>query len=413
MAKRYDVIVVGAGPAGAACAKRCVAAGLRTLIVEKKRLPRHKNCSGLITHDALASVESLFGPIPSEALSRSGAYRGVGLHFDRAPSLYVDAETPVPNVWRNTFDAFLVEASGAEVLDGVAVASVREEGQGVLVEGKRAGRRRVLRAAHVVGADGGPSGVVRTLAPEIHRSVPWAVAYQCFYRGSVDLEPGYFHTFFCPGMGVYTWLTFKDAFLLIGTAVLRGHKLKPYYPRLLAMLRKRFGLRIPERPEMIHGCLGNGMAPLHRFFLGRGRILVAGEAAGFLHMGGEGISAALATGAAAGESVVRATWEPGRRNPLEAYRTAVRGEMERTKDQWNLLRMFGSSTFRVKGGPALRQRPLAHPRRVRDVWRFVNQEARGTGMGAAILKHTLLRQVLGRYGSEEPSSTGRQVPGPS
>ena len=43
-----DVIVVGAGPAGSAAAKRCAEYGLDTLILEKRRLPRDKVCSGMI-----------------------------------------------------------------------------------------------------------------------------------------------------------------------------------------------------------------------------------------------------------------------------------------------------------------------------------------------------------------------------
>ena len=44
MADRYDVIVVGGGPAGAACATVCASAGLKTLVLEKALFPRDKVC---------------------------------------------------------------------------------------------------------------------------------------------------------------------------------------------------------------------------------------------------------------------------------------------------------------------------------------------------------------------------------
>ena len=47
-AEKWDVIVVGAGPGGAAASKRCAEAGLWTLVLEKRALPRDKVCSGMI-----------------------------------------------------------------------------------------------------------------------------------------------------------------------------------------------------------------------------------------------------------------------------------------------------------------------------------------------------------------------------
>ena len=47
--KKVDVTVVGAGPAGSAAAKRCAESGLETVLLEKKKLPREKVCSGMIT----------------------------------------------------------------------------------------------------------------------------------------------------------------------------------------------------------------------------------------------------------------------------------------------------------------------------------------------------------------------------
>src|SRR5438270_179157 len=42
----YDLIVIGAGPAGATAAGEAARAGLKTLLLEKQPLPRHKTCGG-------------------------------------------------------------------------------------------------------------------------------------------------------------------------------------------------------------------------------------------------------------------------------------------------------------------------------------------------------------------------------
>ena len=58
----FDVVVVGAGPGGAAAAKRCADRGLNTLLIEKKELPRDKVCSGMIMGQwALEIIRQEFG----------------------------------------------------------------------------------------------------------------------------------------------------------------------------------------------------------------------------------------------------------------------------------------------------------------------------------------------------------------
>ncbi len=48
MQKEYDVVIAGSGPSGAAAAKGLVNEGLSVLVLEKKKLPRYKICSGII-----------------------------------------------------------------------------------------------------------------------------------------------------------------------------------------------------------------------------------------------------------------------------------------------------------------------------------------------------------------------------
>jgi flavin-dependent dehydrogenase len=48
MPNSWDVLVVGAGPGGALAAKRCAEDGFRTLLLEKKKMPRDKCCSGMV-----------------------------------------------------------------------------------------------------------------------------------------------------------------------------------------------------------------------------------------------------------------------------------------------------------------------------------------------------------------------------
>jgi flavin-dependent dehydrogenase len=50
-----DVVVIGGGPGGAVAAKNCAQHGMRTILLERKKLPRHKVCGGIIVSN-MASV---------------------------------------------------------------------------------------------------------------------------------------------------------------------------------------------------------------------------------------------------------------------------------------------------------------------------------------------------------------------
>ena len=45
----YQVIIVGAGPAGSLCAYRLAELGIKVLIIEKEKLPRFKPCGGALS----------------------------------------------------------------------------------------------------------------------------------------------------------------------------------------------------------------------------------------------------------------------------------------------------------------------------------------------------------------------------
>ena len=59
MSDRYDVLVVGGGPSGAAAAYWLAQQGWRVLVVEKKRFPREKTCGDGLTPRAVRELHDM------------------------------------------------------------------------------------------------------------------------------------------------------------------------------------------------------------------------------------------------------------------------------------------------------------------------------------------------------------------
>ena len=80
---RYDVIVVGAGPAGSTCAYRLASAGASVLLLDRARFPRDKPCGGGVTGRAARLVPFSIGPVVEDTVTSVRMRLGYGSWFDR------------------------------------------------------------------------------------------------------------------------------------------------------------------------------------------------------------------------------------------------------------------------------------------------------------------------------------------
>ena len=188
--ERFDVLIVGAGPAGSTAAYRLAAEGARVLLADKATFPRDKPCGGGLTMRAVRQLPFSVEPVVEDRTMRVR----FGLDFTRRFERTLE-EPLVLMTQRIRLDAHLVEQAvraGAEFRDGVKVTDLVLEGGGVgaKVDGSPIAADHALLAdgangvsARAVGLDGG-----REHGVALEANVPYGAVHEEDYRGLLCLE---------------------------------------------------------------------------------------------------------------------------------------------------------------------------------------------------------------------------------
>lgn len=136
----YDVVVVGAGPAGSTAARVLAQGGARVCLVDKARFPRPKPCGGALSPRTLHHLPPGF-----EGVLRTEIRRAI-FTFRSGKPFEIISSTPMGYmVCREEFDAWLkaeAEAAGVSVREGMAVRAIEETGTGSEYGPERKSSRR-------------------------------------------------------------------------------------------------------------------------------------------------------------------------------------------------------------------------------------------------------------------------------
>ncbi|MDQ6695324.1 MAG: NAD(P)/FAD-dependent oxidoreductase [Chloroflexota bacterium] len=190
--KRYDAIVVGAGPAGSATSALLAKKGLSVLLLDKAAFPRDKACGEYTSADT-EEVLSRIGAL--KAVEDAGARRLSAMRVISPAGHGFSMEYNAPQVLatqRRSLDAALVAYAlqcGAEVRERSRVESV------VVTEGHVHGVTLRTRSGTiqeesrlVIGADGVHSAVVRSLGLAAPLRWPQNLGMVAHYRGYSGLD---------------------------------------------------------------------------------------------------------------------------------------------------------------------------------------------------------------------------------
>lgn len=310
-----DVLIVGGGPAGSACAWKLRDSGLDVLILDKKQFPRDKICAGWITTAVVDELdidledyrrERVLEPITGFCVGLMGGPE-VETRYGKAISY---------GIRRCEFDHYLLQRSRARVQLGEFFKSMERVNGHWIVNG-------TIKTELVIGAGGHFCPVARLLGAKPGSGELAVAAQEVEFEMSEQqlsqcpVPPGIPYIYFCDDLRGYGWYYRKGNYLNVGLGREDDQQLSNHVEKFRASLKER-GKLPNSTPSKFHGHAYLLYVHAPRTVIDDGVALI-GDAAGLAYpQSGEGIRPAIESGLMAAD-VIRAAAGSYSREKLEPY----------------------------------------------------------------------------------------------
>lgn len=313
---RYDVIVVGAGPAGSTTARECATRGLRTLLLDKAEFPRDKPCGGGVTIRTHRLMPFDISPVIERTVY------GITLSVRRSESSTFHSPKPLTYLTqRSRLDTLLVQQAveaGATLRERAPIKDLQRHGSHVTVTADgQSFEGRALVAAD--GANGRTAKLAGISVPRrafvgLEGNITPDGSFPREWEEAIGLDIGAIP-------GGYGWVFPKGDHLNVGIA--GWQQLGPSLRRRLDKVTRYYRFH----PEKMWGVRGHHL-PTRRpeAPLVDENVVLVGDAAGLLDpFTGEGIYAAVWSGRTAAAHLE--AYVDGRNTDLSGYEQDVQREL--------------------------------------------------------------------------------------
>ena len=321
--QKYDVVVVGGGPAGCSTAINCASLGMDVLLLEKDTPGRRKPCGGVLPWITSEVIEDVLGEEMPQSVYNSPSE--LGLYYVPPSGRVNGGRMPnyrIHNIVREYFDEWLLKLtsdSGVEVITETRFTDL-SIGTSIEVTGIRQTEEMKFDTKYLVGADGVRSKVRRVLDPDSDTQA-LIVGQELWSDWKKSDIEDCFYGFFRGDLSIaYSYVIPKGNNLLIGLGVQQQQT--PNVSEALSMFREWLKVDFDFHEETMLAKEVWGI-PFGYFVPGEGNIILVGDAAGLCNpLSGEGIRLGIESGESAASAISRSLKGA---NLIEAYNKEVGG----------------------------------------------------------------------------------------